>query len=132
VLCTPTLLHSPLSMLRLRLAWWTDEAGVARAELPALLARSPQLLRLGSPNPIRPSPSPNPEPSLYADPNPNPDPNPDPNPNPNPNPDPDPDHTNPNPAPTPAPTPAPGPKQCEAMVAWLLTLKLSRAEACPA
>ena len=116
MLCTPTLLHSPLSMLRLRLAWWTDEAGVARAGLPALLSRSPQLLRLGSPNPIRPSPSPDPEPSLYADPNPNPDPDLNPNPNP---------------APTPTPTPAPGPKQCEAMVAWLLTLKLSRAEACP-
>lgn len=68
VLCTPTLLHSPLGMLSHRLAWWTDEAAVARAELPALLGRSPQLLRLG-------------------------------------------------------------PKQCEAMVEWLLTLKLSRAEA---
>jgi len=47
ILCTPTLLHSPLRVIGHRLAWWTEEAGVTRAELPALLGRSPQLLRLG-------------------------------------------------------------------------------------
>ena len=47
VLCTPTLLHSPLDAMAQRLAWWTDEAGVAAADLPALLGRSPKILGLG-------------------------------------------------------------------------------------